>query len=77
MTQSAGTEQARASAGYFLMAYMGFSIPVIFTGLIIDKYGAAIAFYAFGLFLVLGALILFASKSVLKVDRARFELKNS
>ena len=65
VTRSAGTEQARASAGYFLMAYMGFSIPVIFTGLIVDQYGAAIAFYAFGLFLVLGALMLFGSQSVL------------
>ena len=77
VTQSAGTEQARASAGYFLMAYMGFSIPVIFTGLIVDQYGAAIAFYAFGLFLLLGAVLLFASGSILKVDRARFEPKNS
>lgn len=65
VTRSAGNEQARASAGYFLMAYLGFSIPVIFTGLIIDKYGAAAAFYAFGLFLVIGALILFGSQSIL------------
>lgn len=77
VTQSAGNEQARASAGYFLMAYMGFSIPVIFTGLIVDQYGVAVAFYAFGLFLALGALILFGSQSVLRVDRARFEPKNS
>ena len=77
VTQSADTEQARASAGYFLMAYMGFSVPVIFTGLIVDQYGAAIAFYAFGLFLLLGAVLLFASGSILKVDRARFEPKNS
>jgi len=69
VTRSADTEQARASAGYFLMAYMGFSISVIFTGLIVDKYGATIAFYAFGLFLVLGALILFGSQSMLKTSR--------
>lgn len=70
VTKSAGNQQARASAGYFLMAYMGFSVPVIFTGLIVDQYGNAIAFYAFGLFLLLGALILFASQSILKVERA-------
>ncbi|WP_435980575.1 MFS transporter [Psychrobacter sp. DM4] len=76
VTRSAGKEQARASAGYFLMAYMGFSVPVIFTGLIVDRYGAAVAFYAFGLFLLLGALILFASGSILQVNQARFEPKN-
>lgn len=65
VTRSAGNEQARASAGYFLMAYLGFSVPVIFTGLIVDQYGAATAFYAFGLFLLLGALILFGSQSTL------------
>lgn len=70
IARSAGNEQARASAGYFLMAYMGFSIPVIFTGLIVDRYGTAIAFYAFGLFLLLGAFVLFASHSILKPDSA-------
>ena len=70
VTQSAGTEQARASAGYFLMAYMGFSVPVIFTGLMIDQYGSAVAFYAFGLFLLLGAFLLFASQSILKPESA-------
>ena len=70
VTRSAGNEQARASAGYFLMAYMGFSVPVIFTGLIVDWYGAAIAFYAFGLFLLLGALVLFASESVLTKNQS-------
>ncbi len=68
VTRSAGDQQARASAGYFLLAYTGFSVPVIFTGLIVDWYGAAIAFYAFGLFLLLGALVLFASGSILKAD---------
>ena len=70
VTQSAGTEQARASAGYFLMAYMGFSVPVIFTGLMIDQYGSTVAFYAFGLFLLLGAFLLFASQSILKPESA-------
>ena len=70
VTQSAGTEQARASAGYFLMAYMGFSVPVIFTGLMVDQYGSTVAFYAFGLFLLLGAFLLFASQSILKPESA-------
>ncbi len=65
VAKSAGDELARASAGYFLMAYIGFSVPVIFTGLIVDKYGANIAFYAFGLFLLVGVIVLFASQSIL------------
>ena len=69
VTQSAGDQQARASAGYFLLAYMGFSVPVIFTGLIVDQYDTATAFLAFGLFLLLGALVLFASQSMLKVEQ--------
>lgn len=69
VARSAGNEQARASAGYFLMAYLGFSVPVILTGLIVDRYGTALAFYAFGLFLMLGALILFGSQFNLAMNR--------
>lgn len=69
VARSAGNEQARASAGYFLMAYLGFSVPVIITGLIVDRYGTALAFYAFGLFLMLGALILFGSQLILEINR--------
>ncbi|WP_169392836.1 MULTISPECIES: MFS transporter [Psychrobacter] len=69
VARSAGNEQARASAGYFLMAYLGFSVPVIITGLIVDRYGTALAFYAFGLFLLLGALILFGSQFNLAMNR--------
>ncbi len=69
VARSAGNEQARASAGYFLMAYLGFSVPVIVTGLIVDRYGTSLAFYAFGLFLLLGALILFGSQFNLATNR--------
>ena len=70
VARSAGSEQARASAGYFLMAYIGLSVPVIFTGLIVDRYGAATAFYTFGAFLLLGVLVLFASVPMLSVSRS-------
>lgn len=73
VTRSAGDDQARASAGYFLMAYLGFSVPVIFTGLMVDRYGATMAFYAFGLFLLIGVAVLFASHPFLK-SNARSEL---
>lgn len=74
VSESAGNEQARASAAYFLMAYMGFSVPVIVTGLIIDSYGSTIAFTIFGLFLVIGVLSLLISLHFLKLSRKKFSL---
>lgn len=59
-TAAAGREKARASAAYFLMAYIGFSVPVIFTGLIADKYGMPAALGAFGVLLLFGASALIA-----------------
>ena len=69
VAKSAGNEQARASAGYFLMAYIGLSVPVIFTGLIVDRYGAATAFHAFGVFSLVGVIVLFASQPILRTGR--------
>ena len=44
----AGQQKSRASAGFFLMAYIGFSIPVITTGAMVDAFGHAIALQVFG-----------------------------
>ncbi len=52
----AGTEKTRASAGFFLLAYLGFSVPVIFTGLLADRFGAGTALALFGALLLLGCL---------------------
>lgn len=53
----AGPENnARASAGFFLMAYLGFSLPVITTGLLIDAYGQDIALTLFGIALAIGSV---------------------
>lgn len=61
---AAGHEQARASAAYFLMAYIGFSIPVIFTGLIADRYGMRAALTAFGLLIFIGSTaLIYSAKS--------------
>ncbi|PAU60147.1 MFS transporter [Pseudomonas indica] len=57
VTLLAETEKPRASAGFFLMAYLGFSVPVIFTGVLADRYGAPAALLAFGLLLGLGACL--------------------
>ncbi|MEA9977295.1 MFS transporter [Pseudomonas sp. 10B1] len=55
VTTMAGANKVRANAGFFLLAYVGFSIPVILTGLMADYFGAHIALLVFGLFLLLGA----------------------
>ena len=48
---------SQASAGYFLMAYIGFSLPVIMTGLLIDAVGHVLALSLFGLALLGGVMI--------------------
>lgn len=60
-----GNEQARASAAFFLMGYLGFSVPVIITGLLIDKYNIKVGLIIFGIFLFLGS-IFFLLKSLKK-----------
>lgn len=58
VNQLAGSEKTRASAGFFLLAYMGFSLPVIFTGLLSDALGSQLALVLFGTALLLGCLAL-------------------
>ena len=54
----AGEEQySRASAGFFLMAYIGFSLPVVFTGALIDHFGHDTAFKLFGAILLAGVML--------------------
>ncbi len=48
VNQLAGSEKTRASAGFFLLAYLGFSLPVIFTGLLSDRLGSGLALLVFG-----------------------------
>ncbi|MFZ0156148.1 MFS transporter [Pseudomonas sp.] len=52
----AGAEKTRASAGFFLLAYLGFSLPVIFTGLLVDHFGSRIALLIFGICILVGCL---------------------
>jgi MFS family permease len=58
VAKAVGDEKARASAAFFLLAYLGFSLPVILTGMIADRYGTTTAFMAFGVLLLLGTLAL-------------------
>ncbi|MDF9617265.1 MFS transporter [Pseudomonas entomophila] len=57
VNQLAGQEKTRASAGFFLLAYLGFSLPVILTGLLSDHLGANSALLLFGIGLVSGCLL--------------------
>lgn len=57
----AGAEMPRASAGFFLLAYAGFSVPVVFTGLIADHFTPPTGLWAFGGALTLGTLALLAA----------------
>ncbi|HEY8383559.1 MAG TPA: MFS transporter [Microvirga sp.] len=41
--------RARASSGYFLFAYFGFSVPVITSGFLADRYGLPTALVIFGI----------------------------
>ncbi len=51
ISAQAGAERARAAAGYFVYAYVGFSVPVIASGLLADRIGLS------------GALILYCAVS--------------
>lgn len=53
----AGAHKPRASAGFFLLAYLGFSLPVIVTGLLVDHLGTRAALMVFGLALLCGCVI--------------------
>lgn len=57
VTAMAGAQKARVSAGFFLFAYVGFSIPVVVTGLLADRFGADLALLVFGLALLAGATV--------------------
>jgi prepilin signal peptidase PulO-like enzyme (type II secretory pathway) len=54
--ETSGALSTQASAGYFLMAYLGFSLPVITTGLLIDVVGHAPALALFGAVLLVGVI---------------------
>ena len=57
---AAGASAPQASAGYFLMAYVGFSLPVITTGILIDAVGHTLALTLFGFALLGGVITAFA-----------------
>jgi MFS family permease len=52
--------RARATAGMFVYAYVGFSIPVIGSGVLADMFGLLTAMSAFGLLLVAASIAIAA-----------------
>jgi hypothetical protein len=50
--------RARASAGYFLSAYFGFSVPVVVSGFLADRFGVANALTLFGVAIALASAVL-------------------
>ncbi|ECE0486467.1 MFS transporter [Salmonella enterica subsp. enterica] len=64
-------EKARATAGMFIYAYIGFSVPVIACGILADKYGILSALTVFSFIQALiGALII---SSLKKHDTMEFK----
>ncbi|WP_085918207.1 MFS transporter [Halomonas sp. CSM-2] len=61
-----------ASAGYFLMAYIGFSLPVVVTGVLVDAIGHSAALTLFGGVLLVGVSA--AAWLVKRSARYAFEL---
>ncbi|MCO7517244.1 MFS transporter [Pseudomonas guariconensis] len=57
VNQLASSEKTRASAGFFLLAYLGFSLPVIVTGWLNDRLGPRMALVVFGVALLIGCLL--------------------
>lgn len=68
MALAGSGDNARASAGFFLLAYLGFSLPVVITGLLIDVFGQAVALACFGAVLTMGAA---GVMRVLRCNRGR------
>ncbi|AXQ49164.1 MFS transporter [Pseudomonas vlassakiae] len=61
VNEMAGAEKTRASAGFFLLAYLGFSVPVILTGVLSDHLGSGVALLGFGGVLLAGCMAVAAA----------------
>lgn len=55
----AGRHTTRATAGFFLCAYLGFSVPVVVTGMAADSLGRDQALMGFGVLLALGVMTVY------------------
>ncbi|MUL38537.1 hypothetical protein [Gloeocapsopsis dulcis] len=53
-----GTQSARVVSGYFVCAYLGFGLPVIFIGFISDQFGTINALFGYGVMFLIANLAL-------------------
>lgn len=53
-----GSQSARVVSGYFLCAYLGFGLPVIFIGFFSDKFGIFSALFGFGVIFLIANILL-------------------
>lgn len=58
-----GSQSARAVSGYFVCAYLGFGLPVIFIGYFSDRFGIVNALVGFGVIFLIANLALGAYQS--------------
>jgi MFS family permease len=72
VSATSAAERARATAGYFVYAYVGFSIPVILSGLIADTAGLPAALWSFFLYLAGGNALL----ALILFNRARMRISS-
>ena len=57
-THSADANRARATSGYFLFAYFGFSLPVVASGLLADRIGVNATLWCFDAGIVMATVLL-------------------
>jgi MFS family permease len=58
ISRAGGENRARAVAGYFLFAYIGFGFPSVVLGFLSERYGIFSALVGFGSFIALANLVL-------------------
>lgn len=53
-----GKQSARAVSGYFVFAYVGFGLPVVFIGLFAERFGTITTLFGYGVILLVANLLL-------------------
>lgn len=53
-----GTQSARAVSGYFMFAYLGFGLPVVFIGFLAERFGTITTLFGYGVILLIANLVL-------------------
>ncbi|MBT0725748.1 MFS transporter [Rosenbergiella sp. S61] len=73
---TAGNEKARATAGLFVYAYIGFSLPVIASGALADKYGLEPAITIFSVFQTVTVILILSLIKKNKIRNINHQIKS-